>query len=483
MQMEARSKRISLWIIDDVGKAVWLKVAESGFDFFTRPPIEIFHGLRTKRIPTDGCILWTNMVLILIISRLDQKLWKCVGIESFYPSTPLTYYPYCAVLALSGFWCWGVFQTALRLKLTRRLTTVFSHAGLKNSLGRFPSFISDYPIDEFTRKLRLGRNGFSKDQFEKAKSSLESNLQVYIDEFRESREHGTIDIIYSHSPMPELTHIDDIGKLAPLTFVIGKTRAQQIVASLKEVPHLMIAGQTGGGKSTFLRGLITALFLNNRDFEFTLIDLKGGLEFQTFENLKRVEVVPNVSQAVTALKTLGTLLEDRMALLKTNECKDIDAYLALPPEERKLARGEDGSAPLGRHVLVVDEAAEMFLAGSHADANEIQTARRILSQIARQGRAVGVHLVIATQRPDAKSLDPQVKANLTGVLCFQMLNDASSITVLGVGRATELPAIPGRAIWKSGSKMIEVQTPYLSAETADQLLEPQRLSHKPAPRG
>jgi S-DNA-T family DNA segregation ATPase FtsK/SpoIIIE len=274
--------------------------------------------------------------------------------------------------------------------------------------------------------------------------------------------------------MPELTRIDDIKAMAALTFVVGKTRAKQIVARLDKVPHLMVAGQTGGGKSTFLRCLITTLYLNNPDFEFTLIDLKGGLEFQTFENLKRVEVVPNVAQAISGLQSLETIMKKRMALLKANDCKDIDAYLAIPAEKRKPISEEEKTGPLGRHILVVDEAAEMFLAGSQAGSGDIQTARRILSQIARQGRAVGVHLVIATQRPDAKSLDPQVKANLTGVLCFQMLNDASSITVLGVGRATDLPSIPGRGIWKCGAEMLEVQTPYLEAESADQLLESHR---------
>ena len=95
--------------------------------------------------------------------------------------------------------------------------------------------------------------------------------------------------------------------------------------------------------------------------------------------------------------------------------------------------------------------------------------------IARQGRAAGINLVIATQRPDSRSLDPQVKANLSGALCFPMQNDSSSITVLGNGRATDIPLIPGRAIWKEGPVMTEVQTPYLSIEEADQLLEPHRI--------
>lgn len=462
-------------VIDNLAQADWAKIAQHVFYFFTQPWVEVWHGLRTRRIPLGECVLWADVVGLSILLHLDQLVARRAGWTALYPVRTISYYVYCVLATTSAFWLWGLFQAGLRPRLINRLTEVFAQAGLKNALGKFPAFISDFPIDEFTRKLRLGRSGFSTAQFEKAKAILESSLQVYIDELRENRERGTIDIIYSHSPMPELTWIDNITGMRPLSFVIGKTRAHQIVSSLSKVPHLMVAGQTGGGKSTFLRGLITTLYLNNPDFDFTLIDLKGGLEFQTFERLPRVKVIPSVEQAITNLKNLEIILTERMALLKANDCKDIAAYLALPKDQRKTTDGNTGaSESLGRHLIVVDEAAEMFLAGGHADAGDIQVARRVLSQIARQGRSVGVHLVIATQRPDAKSLDPQVKANLTGVVCFQMLNDASSITVLGTGRATELPAIPGRAIWKCGAEMVEVQTPYLETEEADRLLEGRR---------
>lgn len=450
------------------------KLLSNASSILFRPFLELSYGIRANRLPLAECLLIGNLAGAVILLHWDQAGLHKLGLLKLYPVQAKFYYPYCATLMLSGFWLWGLFQTFLRTKLVERLTQVFIEAGLKSPLGKLPSFIFDYPVDEFTRKLRLGRGCFSKDQFERAKPALESSLQIYIDEMRENREQGSLDVIYSHSPMPSITKIEDILAIPAHAFVIGKTRAKQLTTTLQKVPHLMVAGQTGGGKSTFLRALITTLYLNNNDCVFTLVDLKGGLEFQTFDNLGRIKVIPSVSQAVSQLQRLEEALKERMALLKANDCKDIDAYNALAAEKRKDTSDMDASKNLGRHVLVIDEAAEMFLAGSHAGTTDIQTARRALSQIARQGRSVGVHLVIATQRPDAKALDPQVKANLTGVICFQMLNDASSITVLGVGRATELPPIPGRAIWKSGSEMIEVQTPFLSTEEVDQLLEKYR---------
>jgi S-DNA-T family DNA segregation ATPase FtsK/SpoIIIE len=199
---------------------------------------------------------------------------------------------------------------------------------------------------------------------------------------------------------------------------------------------------------------------------FTLIDLKGGLEFQLFQDLPRINVLPDLRSASIELGKFSSTVKARMALLRSLKFKDRDSYLA----DCKTKRKKPDAVIKSRIIIVIDEAAEMFLAGNQSPARDIQKAREIISQIARQGRAVGVHLIIATQRPDSRSLDPQVKANLTGVLCFQMANDASSMVVIGCGRATDLPPISGRAIWKSGSQMTEVQVPYMAAERAEELL-------------
>ena len=108
---------------------------------------------------------------------------------------------------------------------------------------------------------------------------------------------------------------------------------------------------------------------------------------------------------------------------------------------------------------------------------QAKRAKHSAARIAAQGRVVGIHLVVATQRPDRHAVDPKIKANLVGRLCFRMANIASSMTVLDSKRATEIPEdIKGRAIWAGAKGQLEVQTPYLSIEGADELLSHLRES-------
>ncbi len=400
----------------------------------------------------------------LLLFRVDHYLFFKAGLNSLYPYYLPLYRIYAFSISSLGFWIWAWLQVKKKREKLATLTAAFKNAGLESKIGRLPNLISDFPIDLTNRKLRITNAGFPLSKFNEQKKYLESELGIYIDVIKEDRERRAVDFVYSHIPMSDNVIYDSRQKTPSFGFLVGRTRAHQLIGTLKETPHLLIAGQTGGGKSTFLRQLIVHLHLHQKPTKFLLIDLKGGLEFSLFENRKLFRVVPNVVAAIEELKLVNLVLDERMTLLKAHHCKDIDAYLA--------KKDLPGRISLNRHVVVVDEAAEMFLAGNHANSKEIQAARGILSRIARLGRAVGVHLIVATQRPDTRALDSQVKANLTGVICFQMMNDASSISVLGNGRASDLPRVPGRAIWKNGMDMLEVQTPFLDAEEAEVLLGP-----------
>lgn len=440
----------------------------------TRPFQELFDGVLSKTLPWHLCFGAGILIQLGFSCHLDRWFLSLFNGLWLYPTNPKLFRIYYVACITSPFIFWAIYKTMLKQRFLAKLSTTFQQIGLKNGLGKLPNFVFDKALDSQTRKLRLARVGISPVEFDKRKDDLASALHVYVDEVRENRAQGTIDFIYGREPMPKEFSPGNY-KLAANKFLIGITRSKRYVADLRDTPHLLVAGQTGGGKSTFLRQFITTLFLSNEAFEFFLIDLKGGLEFQLFERLKRVKVFGDVENSAYMLGGMAHEIKHRMELLKSNQCKDIVQYHA------KLKENGGGS-PLSRKIIVVDEAAELFLAGGQSKAGDVQNARRILSQIARQGRSLGIHLVIATQRPDSRALDPQIKANLPGVLCFQMVNDVSSISVLGTGRATDLPPIPGRGIWKNSLDFVEVQTPYMTLAEAETLLKPHQEAEENKPK-
>ncbi len=440
---------------------------ENFFQFVSLPFVGLYHGVRYRLLPMDGLVLASSALCAIHNLGLDIYVFNYLHLIWLYPRTLLAHLAWNGIYFVWPYLAWGFLEGGRRLRFKKSLEEILTTAGLKSPLGKTPQVLGMYPLDESTTKLVLSKISFSIDDFFKAKNRIESGLRGFIDDIKENRTRGAVEIIFSTLSMPTSIRFRNVTDKGRESFLVGATRANDVCGDLDRTPHLLVAGQTGGGKSTFLRNFITTIYLNSKNARFTLIDLKGGLEFQIFEGLPRVEVLPNLNRAVDTLNSLESELNRRVDLLKKCKAKDMD----------ELAKKEKGSSFIhSRRVIVVDEAAELFLTGGGSEASKIIQARRILSQIARKGRAAGMNLVVATQRPDSRSLDPQVKANLPGVLCFPMQNDSSSITVLGNGRATDLPLIPGRAIWKEGPSMTEVQTPYLSVDEADQLLEPHRIS-------
>ncbi len=441
------------------------------------PAKEVYLGYKKNVMPWLNISIAWGVLNTMQATNVTTYLLSHSGLSFFIPSSFLNYSLFIGLQWLLPVYFWGLFRMMLRRKLTVRLTELFTTANLKTATGKLPSLIFDQPIDEWTRKLRLKKMNLPKESFTGAKSCIESGLQVYIDDIRENRESGTIDFIYSHHEMPRFVPLKNLQMKSEGEFLLGETRARTITGNFAEVPHLLIGGQTGGGKSTLLRQLITSLYISNLEYSFYLIDLKGGLEFQLFEQLPRVEVIPNVKRAVETLRTLEKILEYRFQVLKANNAKDLSAYFKKPIADRIHPE----SVPqfyrrIHRTITVIDEAAELFMAGNLSKSKEVQEARRLAGKIAAQGRAVGLHLIIATQKPDVKAIDSHIKINLTGIISFQMPNLGSSMSILSSGRAVDLPAIPGRAIWKCGLDQLEIQTPFISAEETENVLSSYRIA-------
>jgi len=246
---------------------------------------------------------------------------------------------------------------------------------------------------------------------------------------------------------------------------LGQGRRGALWTDLAELPHMLVGGMTGGGKSVFLRQALTHLALDYspQDVKLVLIDLKGGVELAHFAELPHaiVPVADTIASAAEALTTVRAELDDRLADLRKSGLTDIAVW-----------RETRQQPPWPRILVVVDEVAELTIRELGQD-KEAQAAQKAalskLAEIARLGRAVGIHLLLSTQRPDADAVPGQLKANLPGTVAFRVRSAVNSIILLDCDRAAKLAMVPGRGLWAC-ERIEEFQAVYLSDDESRRLL-------------
>ena len=216
---------------------------------------------------------------------------------------------------------------------------------------------------------------------------------------------------------------------------LGRTAEGPLEIDLcRQGPHALVAGTTGSGKSELLQTLVAGLALSHPPdrCSFLLVDYKGGAAFAEAAALPHtVGLVTDLDSQTTqrALRSLGAELSRREAILSACQVSDI---AALPAE-----------VDLARLVIVVDEFATL--------AEELPSFVPGLVSIAQRGRSLGVHLVLATQRPGGV-VSPEIRANCTLRICLRTTDEADSRDVLGTPDAAHLPVdVPGRGYLRSGS--------------------------------
>ncbi len=219
-------------------------------------------------------------------------------------------------------------------------------------------------------------------------------------------------------------------------------------------PHVLVAGTTGAGKSELLRTLITSLAIRNRPDRlcFVLVDYKGGAAFDACAALPHtVGVVTDLDGALTerALVSLEAELRRRERALRAAGVGDIDAYHATAREE-----------PLPRVVLVIDE--------FRALSEELPDFVTGLVRIAALGRSLGVHLVLATQRPGGV-VTPDIRSNMNLRIALRVRDRIDSADVIDADDAAGVSAMtPGRAILRSGGGPLTlIQTALVSGTAAE----------------
>jgi len=217
------------------------------------------------------------------------------------------------------------------------------------------------------------------------------------------------------------------NSLSSLTFALGRdVSGNPLYADLARMPHLLVAGSTGTGKTIFLNSLILSLIYRNSPeiLRFILIDPKR-VEFSIYNELPHLlsPVIFDAPKTINALKWLIAEMERRFDILSSNGSRDVASYNEKVLKEKEM--------PLPYIVLIVDELADLMAArGREMEAGIVR--------LAQMARAVGIHLVVATQRPSVEVITGLIKANITSRITFQVASQVDSRTVLDMAGAEKL---------------------------------------------
>jgi len=241
-----------------------------------------------------------------------------------------------------------------------------------------------------------------------------------------------IEVPNTHSSVVRMRSIletDSFHKIgAPLALALGRdVSGQPLVADLSRMPHLLIAGATGSGKSVCITALAACLAMNNppEDLRMVMIDSKM-VELLRFNGLPHLygKVETNIDRILGVLRWVVVEMEHRYRLLEAAHARDLETY------NRRLSRKKEGN-PLPRIVVLIDELADLMM--SAPDQTEHNLVR-----LAQMARATGIHLIVATQRPSIDVVTGLIKANFPARLAFAVASGVDSRVILDTSGAENL---------------------------------------------
>ncbi|MFQ5513307.1 MAG: DNA translocase FtsK 4TM domain-containing protein [Myxococcota bacterium] len=258
-----------------------------------------------------------------------------------------------------------------------------------------------------------------------------------------------------------------------LTLMLGKDIFGNPVATdLARMPHLLVAGATGTGKSVFLNALLCTLFFEATpdEVKLLLIDPKM-LEFSSFRGVPHLiaDVVTNPKRAAAALIGIVAKMEERYQLMAAAGVRNIDQYNRQVAKQLAQSPASVGDEivprPLPYIVVVIDELADLMIVAQR-DVEES------LTRLAQMARAAGIHLVLATQRPSVDVLTGLIKANFPARISFQVSSRTDSRTVLDANGAERLLGNGDMLFLPPGSSKLErVHGPFISEKEVTALTE------------
>ena len=255
-----------------------------------------------------------------------------------------------------------------------------------------------------------------------------------------------------------------------LTLALGKTiHGEPYLADLATMPHLLIAGSTGSGKSVGVNAMLTSILCRATpdDVRMILIDPKR-LELGIYEEIPHLltPVVVDPKKAANALRWAVREMEERYKTLATEGVRNIEQYnrnIRLVLAETGAASDPDAPKPLPFVVVVIDELADLMMVAS----NEVEES---ICRLAQMARAVGIHLILATQRPSVDVVTGLIKANLPSRISFRLSSKTDSRTILDSNGAEQLLG-KGDMLFlpPASSRCIRLHSPYISEQESARL--------------
>ena len=265
-----------------------------------------------------------------------------------------------------------------------------------------------------------------------------------------------------------------------LTIALGKTiHGEPYMADLSAMPHLLIAGSTGTGKSVGINSMLTSILYRATpdDVRLIMIDPKR-LELGMYEDIPHLltPVVVDPKQAANALRWAVREMEERYKTLAAEGVRNIEQYnrnVLQAVAEKRTPKDGEYAKPLPFIIVLIDELADLMMVAS----NEVEQS---IARLAQMARAVGIHLILATQRPSVDVITGLIKANLPSRISFRVASKIDSRTILDGNGAEQLLG-KGDMLFlpPASSRFIRLHGPYISEQESARLASFLRKQGKP----
>lgn len=409
----------------------------------------LFYGIKKLNRVKNIAGLLVAACITLITFFLKEQIIKIRFTDDM--STHITYIIYYCLLLSPCIYI--ILLGNVHDRKQEEYNRAFQEIGFKARNGKYPYLISKK--DQNKRTIYIFKSGIPVHEWQAKKLALETALNCTILKIEAGNNKKIVKLTTVSSDYKLPTTVawsDEYLQEEDGEIAIGVSALEQVSFNLNRLPHVLMAGETGSGKSVLLRTCLWQMILKRS--KVFMIDFKGGVEFgKCYEQYG--EVITDRERALEVLTVLVEENEYRLHLFRELEVKNLYEY------NQKTGQN------LCRIGVFCDEIAQMLdKKGVAKEEKEVyEKLEGKISTLARLSRATGINLFLGVQRPDANILPGQIKNNVPVRVSGHFQDKSASEIVLGNTAAVNLPDIQGRFLYKVGNQTIEFQAYYFDDDT------------------